>query len=109
VKLGIIGGGVMGEAILSCLLSRGEYAATDVYVSEPNSDRRDFLTSTYGILTTDKNIDVTQGEVLLLAVKPQSFMQATQGLGKFGTADYFDLGRGDLIPACQCFYPKSDH
>jgi pyrroline-5-carboxylate reductase len=80
VKLGIIGGGVMGEAILSCLLSRGEYAATDVYVSEPNPDRRDFLAHTYGVITTDKNIDVTQGEVLLLAVKPQSFWQATQGL-----------------------------
>ncbi len=70
----------MGEAILSCLLEKGEYAATDICVSDPNPDRRSLLSSKYGVLTTTKNIDVTQGEVLLLAVKPQYFFAATKEL-----------------------------
>lgn len=72
VKLAMIGGGVMGEAILSRLLSQGVYTPQEVLVSEPNGERRDFLTSTYNIkVTSDNKATLQASEVILLAIKPQ--------------------------------------
>ena len=69
----MIGGGVMGEAILSRLLTQKMYSPETVLVSEPSSDRREELAQRYQIEVTDSNRKVMQSasEVLLLAVKPQ--------------------------------------
>ncbi len=72
LPLGIIGGGVMGEAILSRLLALGLYSADQVMVSDPSAERRDLLSQQYGVQVTVDNRSVAAG-VLLLAVKPQSF------------------------------------
>ncbi|MEO0352844.1 MAG: NAD(P)-binding domain-containing protein, partial [Cyanobacteria bacterium P01_A01_bin.15] len=42
-KLGIIGGGVMGEALLSCLLSKGMYTPDAILVSDLSHERRQLL------------------------------------------------------------------
>jgi pyrroline-5-carboxylate reductase len=70
-QIGIIGGGVMGEAIASCLISKQVYAPQDIWITEPSPSRRDYLQSKYGVSVSDapeKDVDV-----LLLAVKPQIF------------------------------------
>ena len=69
----MIGGGVMGEAILSRLIKEKMYSPETVLVSEPSSDRREELAQRYQIEVTDSNRKVMQSasEVLLLAVKPQ--------------------------------------
>lgn len=73
-KLGIIGGGVMAEALLSRLLLAKTYLPTEVWVSEPQPHRRDLLERTYGVqIATDNQAVVASSEVLLLAVKPQVF------------------------------------
>jgi pyrroline-5-carboxylate reductase len=73
-KLGIIGGGVMGEALLSRLISRQIYVPKDVLVSEPQAQRRDFLASRYQVkVTADNQVVVDFSDVLLLAIKPQVF------------------------------------
>jgi pyrroline-5-carboxylate reductase len=73
-KFGIIGGGVMAEALLSRLLLAKTYLPTDVWVSEPQPHRRDLLQQTYGVqIATDNQAVVALSEVLLLAVKPQVF------------------------------------
>ncbi|NJK37649.1 MAG: pyrroline-5-carboxylate reductase [Oscillatoriales cyanobacterium RM1_1_9] len=73
-KLGLIGGGVMGEALLSRLLDQNLYGASEVLVSEPQVQRRDFLMNQYGIATTANNLEAIQAtEALLLAIKPQIF------------------------------------
>ncbi|HEY9896506.1 MAG TPA: NAD(P)-binding domain-containing protein, partial [Candidatus Sericytochromatia bacterium] len=43
IKLGLIGGGVMGEALLSRLVDRGVYAPQAILVSDPQAERRAFL------------------------------------------------------------------
>lgn len=48
-SLGIIGGGVMGEALLARLLAQGQVAATAVTVSEPFAARCEFLNDRYGV------------------------------------------------------------
>lgn len=73
IKLGTIGGGVMGEAILSRLLTQGIYQSTEIIVSEPARQRREFLQQQYGVQVTDDNDLAAKAPVLLLAVKPQIF------------------------------------
>lgn len=74
VKFGLIGGGVMGEALLSRLIARQIYAPEEVLVSDPQPQRRDFLGNNYGVQVTENNQLVAAAtEVLLLAVKPQAF------------------------------------
>ncbi len=72
LKLGLIGGGVMGEAILSRLIAQKIYHPTEVIVSEPQTSRRAVLQQQYGVEVTEENKQAAQvTEVLLLAVKPQ--------------------------------------
>lgn len=86
-QLGIIGGGVMGEALLSRLLSQQIYTADAVLIGEPSGDRRDFLQQQYGIKTTTDNREVVAAaDVLLLAVKPQVFATVTDGLATGNTS-----------------------
>lgn len=74
LALGVIGGGIMGEAILSRLFVRNIYAPDRVKVADPNPQRREYLTQEYGVAVTAENAEVTrEAEVLLLAVKPQIF------------------------------------
>lgn len=70
----MIGGGVMGEALLSRLLSQGVYAPDDILLGEPSPERRQVLSEQHSIQTTGNNLDVIEtSQVILLAVKPQSF------------------------------------
>ncbi|WP_413167358.1 pyrroline-5-carboxylate reductase [Capilliphycus salinus ALCB114379] len=71
-KFGLIGGGVMGEALLSRLIAQKIYSPQDAIVSEPQAQRRAVLQQQYGVEVTDDNRKAAEvSEVLLLAVKPQ--------------------------------------
>ena len=73
VKLGIIGGGVMGTAIASRAIDRGTYHKTDILISEPSLQQQESLHHQYGVgVTGDNNLAAT-AQVLLLAIKPQIF------------------------------------
>ena len=81
IKLGLIGGGVMGEAIISRLITSRRYSGADILISEPNADRRNFLSKTYGVEVTKDNLQAAQAkEVVVLAVKPQIFPALVQEL-----------------------------
>lgn len=81
VKFGMIGGGVMGEALLSRLLQEQKYAPTEVIVSDPVAARRDYLQQQYGIqVTADNDQAAIASEVLMLAVKPQVFSKIVDEL-----------------------------
>lgn len=80
-KLGVIGGGVMGEALISRLISTQIYRPTEIIISDPQSERRDYLAQEYGVTVTGNNQDTTQAtEALLLAIKPQIFRAITSEL-----------------------------
>ncbi|WP_031293837.1 pyrroline-5-carboxylate reductase [Leptolyngbya sp. Heron Island J] len=73
-KLGIIGGGVMGEALLSCLLSKGMHTPDSILVSDLSHERRQLLAEQYSIRTTHSNREVIEhSDVIVLAIKPQVF------------------------------------
>jgi pyrroline-5-carboxylate reductase len=81
-KFGLIGGGVMGESLLSRLIVRGIYHPSEVIVSEPQITRQAFLQEKYDVtVTTDNSLVFSQAqEVLFLAVKPQVFTAIAQEL-----------------------------
>jgi pyrroline-5-carboxylate reductase len=68
--LAILGGGKIGEALLSGLL-RGERTPADIVVSEKHPDRARYLASTYGVKTLDVAEAAAAARTLVLAVKPQ--------------------------------------
>ena len=74
IKLGIVGGGVMGEALLSRLIAQQFYRPEDVLVSEPQVHQQQLLAQKYGVNVTSNNRAATAvSDVLLLAIKPQVF------------------------------------
>lgn len=74
IKLGIIGGGVMAEALLSRLIAQSVYAPQEIIVSDPLPQRREYLSAKYQVqVTADNQAVAAASQVLLLAIKPQVF------------------------------------
>ncbi|MCK9521103.1 MAG: pyrroline-5-carboxylate reductase [Dehalococcoidia bacterium] len=72
MKVAIIGGGVMGEAILGAALERGVFAPGDATVCELVAPRREVLHAEYGVQVTGDDAEAMSGaDVVLLSVKPQ--------------------------------------
>jgi pyrroline-5-carboxylate reductase len=84
VKLGVIGGGVMGSAIVSRLLARGTYQNTEILISEPTLPQREALQHQYGVGVTDDNNLAAMAPVVLLAIKPQIFDRVVAQLSPQG-------------------------
>jgi pyrroline-5-carboxylate reductase len=82
IKLGVIGGGVMGCAIVSRLLTNGTYQSTDILISEPTLSQRELLQQEYGVQVTDDNNLAAMAPVLLLAIKPQVFDRVVADLSQ---------------------------
>ncbi len=78
--LGIIGGGNMAESLIGGLLASGEKASS-ILVSEPESTRREHLSTKYGINCLSENTALAaQSDLLLFAVKPQILQQIAEPL-----------------------------
>ena len=72
-KIGIIGCGNMGEALLGRLLEAVE-KKTSIMVSEFDADRRDYIQSKYKVIVETDNSEVIKfADVIILAVKPKDF------------------------------------
>lgn len=75
----IIGGGKMGEAILAGLLQAkdglaGQLSAQNYIVVNPGQERRTYLNETYGVHCVASLDEVESASVVILAVKPQVFV-----------------------------------
>jgi len=73
-KLGFIGGGRMGEALIQGILKSGIISAENILITDPVAERREYLTATYGVSTFDSSEDVniwSNCATVILAVKPQ--------------------------------------
>ncbi|HEY2166788.1 MAG TPA: pyrroline-5-carboxylate reductase, partial [Jatrophihabitantaceae bacterium] len=68
--LAILGGGKIGEALLSGLL-RGERGPSDVVIAEKHGDRAGYLADTYRVKIVDAVTAAGLASTLLIAVKPQ--------------------------------------
>ena len=74
MTVAIVGGGVMGEAILGGAIDRGVLAPRDVTVVEVMDERRRALAERYGVATTaEAGGALAEASLVVLAVKPQEF------------------------------------
>lgn len=72
MKVAIIGGGVMGEAILAAALERSVFEASRVRVCDVVEARRAQLHSVYGVsVSDDPGSAMADADLVILSVKPQ--------------------------------------
>jgi pyrroline-5-carboxylate reductase len=73
MKLTVIGGGMMGSAMLAAALDDGVVAASDVTVVEVVEARRAVLEQEFGVRSVASPPEADDADALLVAVKPQDF------------------------------------
>ncbi len=79
--IAFIGAGNMGEALIRGLLAAGTVKPQQIIATDVRADRLESLTKAFGIRTTmDSAAAVNDGNVVLLAVKPQQMREALTNL-----------------------------
>ncbi|MDY6837999.1 MAG: pyrroline-5-carboxylate reductase [Thermodesulfobacteriota bacterium] len=82
-KVGFIGAGNMGEAMINGLIKSALCEARQVWASDVRDARLRQLAGTYNINTTEDNIEVfDKVDILVLAVKPQQMDDVLDGLAR---------------------------
>jgi len=81
-KLGIVGAGKIGEAIMAGALARGLYLPQDLILSVRSETHRQDLERKYGVKTTlDNKAIALNASVILLAVKPKTIVEVLNSIG----------------------------
>jgi len=81
MRVGIIGAGVMAEAMIAGLLADRAVAPDRLLASHPRRERRDALAERHGIHPVAANRDaLADGDVIVLAVKPQMLARVMRDL-----------------------------
>ena len=80
----ILGGGKIGEALLSGLL-RGERTSADVVVVEKHAERAAYIAEKYGVKTLDVAAATAVATTLVLAIKPQDIDELLDELAGHAT------------------------
>jgi len=71
-KIGIIGTGNMGEALISGLIYARSSVPKNIICSDVRKDKLKSIQDAYGVVTTTSNIDVVKAsEIVIYAIKPQ--------------------------------------
>lgn len=71
-KIGVIGTGNMGEALVSGLVSSGSSNPENIICTDVRENRLESVQEKYGVVTTKDNIEaVKASEIVIYAVKPQ--------------------------------------
>jgi pyrroline-5-carboxylate reductase len=71
-KIGFIGSGNMGEALISGLIGSGSAPPANIICSDVKEDKLESIKKTYGVSTTTSNLEVSaSSDVIVYAVKPQ--------------------------------------
>lgn len=77
MRLGLIGGGAMGEAIIAAVVRAAVAAPADICLFEPVSSRAEALNKSYGVSLAAEAKQAAMGaDLLIFAVKPQDFAKA---------------------------------
>ena len=77
IRLGIIGCGNMGGAMLRQMLKAGVFSPEEVFVSDKNQQLLDRLREELGVQAAMDNLKAAAAPILLLSVKPQYIRQVT--------------------------------
>lgn len=81
MQIAFIGGGNMGEAMLSAVLNKGLAAPPDISVSDVSEARRRHIEQEYGVAALSNNRQaIESSDVVVLAIKPQNLAEVMAGL-----------------------------
>ena len=73
-KIGLIGCGNMGQAIIEGMIASGNYQKENIIVSEVDSKRIESMKEKYGVVFTNNSIEVVkQSDIVILAIKPHTY------------------------------------
>jgi pyrroline-5-carboxylate reductase len=98
-KIAILGGGRIGETLLSGLLSSGWRDASEVVVTDRGEERVAELRDRYGIeATTDNAAAVADAGLVVIAVKPQDIDALLSQIGTHLTAEQTVVSVAAAIP-----------
>jgi pyrroline-5-carboxylate reductase len=71
-KIGLIGSGNMGEALISGLIGSGSAPAKNIMCSDVREEKLEYIKNKYGVGTTTSNLEVAAtSDIIIYAVKPQ--------------------------------------
>jgi len=88
-KIGFLGSGNMGEALISGIISSGAAPAENIICSDVREDRLQYIKDTYGVVTTTDNLEVVSwSDIVIYAVKPQIMASVLRE-----TADSLDMSK----------------
>ncbi|MGA9049450.1 MAG: pyrroline-5-carboxylate reductase [Dehalococcoidia bacterium] len=74
MKIAVLGGGTMGEAVVKSVLRKKLANRENIVVSDVAKSRRDLLSNRYKVKVTEDNVIAVKGaDVIVLAIKPQDF------------------------------------
>jgi len=105
MKLQIVGGGKMGEALLGGLLASGWAKPEDLGVIEPSHERRTELTETHsGVAVTDS---VQPRVDAVIAVKPQHVVSVVDTLAEAHVSRLLSIAAGVTIGTIEARAPNS--
>ncbi len=95
-KIGFIGAGNMGEAMVGALIQSKTMSASMIYVNDVVDERLDLFKKMYGVHTGSDNLFLfSECDIIVLAVKPQSMDKVISGITDNG--DYNVSGRKLVI------------
>ena len=110
MKLGMIGCGKMGEAILAGLLRSGTVRAGDVRVCDKVPGRLEHLERTHGVGgVTDPRAAVAGADVVVVAVKPQDLDATAEGFADAVTARHLvvSIAAGKRLETICALFPAA--
>ena len=96
----ILGGGKIGEALLSGLL-RGERTSADVVVSEKHGERAAYIAQKYSVKTVDVAEAAAAATTLVLAVKPQDIDSLLSELASHATPRHLVVSVAAGVPTAR--------
>jgi pyrroline-5-carboxylate reductase len=79
-RVGLLGGGAMGEALAAGVLAAG-VPADRVCAADPEAARREHLSRGLGVRTSANNADAAACDIVVIAVKPALVKSVLAGLG----------------------------
>jgi pyrroline-5-carboxylate reductase len=108
-RIAILGGGKIGESLLSGLLSSGWRTPEEIVVTGRRQERIDELAERYGVQTTLSNSDaVTGASFIVIAVKPQDFEVLLGEIGGLLSSDQTVLSVAAAMPTAKIEKHLSD-
>lgn len=93
MKIGFIGGGNMGSAMLGGILRKGLYQKEEVIVSDLSEERLAYIKEKLGTEVTKDNKEVVKSaDIIILSIKPQFYEEVLLEIREYFTPEKIVVG-----------------